>query len=253
MASQAAWLSHPPPPGVVLQHLPLFVLHPVMQGVQAVLAWARLGHDRLNLPHVLVLVSPSVLELGLPQLLVTLGVWPTNFYCAVMGQQSAALAQHFGVPFDRIVAPGPYNATAEDAEGLLSCLQERFAPHVAYVALCQGAHARADLAPRLAAWAKQCSRHICYEMKPLDHPDTVFLDLVHKQQDLALWATSSAALRALHQQLDKACVQATPDFCVQVPVLATHSNIAQCATGLGFARVHQVATGIQSAYAWLHA
>jgi uroporphyrinogen-III synthase len=245
-----------PPPGVLVQHCPMLALHPLPQALQALHTWVHAPGialspaeyaGRQNLFKVAVFVSPSVLEFALSGI----GSWPADIFCAVMGQQSAALAQYLGVPVANIVAPGPSSHTAEDAEGLLQCLQQRFAKKTTDVVLCHGTNGRADLAPRLAIWAKQFAAHVCYTQQPLQHTPTLYHDLLRHPGGKALWATSSAALSLLCGHLHHANALAFSQFQAEVSVLATHPNIAQRATGLGFGRVHLLATGIQSAYAWL--
>ncbi|NJM33146.1 MAG: hypothetical protein HC848_10275 [Limnobacter sp.] len=122
-------------------------------------------------------MSPSALEMGLPELLPELlpdflpgNAQHTRVVLGLMGQQSAELAVAMGVPPAHIVAPafnGVQHDIPEDSSGLHTLLTRQFDAAQTEVLVLKGPHGRTDFAENLLAAGFTVMLFEVYDRQPL--------------------------------------------------------------------------------------
>lgn len=227
--------------------MPVFELVPDADGLAKFKAW--LGEPAAKPQRIVVFVSPSVLEIALG----ALGKWPAGVHCAVMGHQSAQLAKRLGVPAEQLLVPtGAVEAESEDADGLAHLIQRMFEAGGCEVLVCKGPRGRVDFPQKLLALGHVVSVLECYDRRVIAQPKDDCEALFKNASDCVMWITSSETIEALDQQLRVCSETYTARLRAQATVLTTHPRITAKCRELGYARVEQITTGIQSVKSWLN-
>lgn len=230
---------------------PLFDLVPLNEPLAQCRDWVLSGQSERV--RVAVFVSPSVLEMAL----LALGQpWPTQVYCAVMGHQSARLAERLGVPSANVIAPGGHAPEdTEDSAGLARLLQQRFQPGQCDVLLCKGPRGRSEFPVALREMGHEVTVLECYDRQAVEQDSSTLTGLVRLGERAVLWLTSSETVTALSTQLDRIKPQFAGEleaFKAKAQVLTTHPRIEARCKEMGFSRVTLIPTGIQSVSDWLN-
>lgn len=234
--------------GVQVMQLPLFDLVPKPEVIQWVFEWVKAPPARNH--KILVFVSPSVLEMVLHDM----GTWPDTLHCAVMGQQSAALAMKLGVPEACIVAPsGQTDEETEDSDGLTQVIAKRFSVASCDVLICKGPRGRTQFITTLQVQGHQVLALECYDRCEIHLPNETLQHVLSLQGRVILWITSSETVVALDQQLKAHGPSDHQHFQQTATVLTTHPRIGNKCSELGYSTVIEIPTGIQSVNQWLQA
>lgn len=232
--------------GTELMYLPVFDLVPDESAIQTLRDWISSINGQT--PRLVVFVSPSALEIAMQHL----GPWPSGLYCGLMGRQSARLAIALGIPKDLILAPsGESDDETEDSQGLLSLVGKHF-PHVQCdVAVCKGPRGRIDFPAKLSELGHVVSIIECYDRREINQSVEDCNRLVNLRDKAVLWITSSETALVLDKQLSQTDDPVHRAFKSLCTVLTTHPRITARCRELGYARVVEIPTGIQSVNLWL--
>ncbi|WP_370261545.1 uroporphyrinogen-III C-methyltransferase [Limnobacter sp.] len=226
---------------------PVFDLKPLDEPIAQVQQW--INQADTNKPRMVVFVSPSVLEVVIHRV----GVWPKGVVCAVMGQQSRALALLLGVPEEQVLAPSGLQADeTEDSDGLAKLIEKQYADHNIEVLVCKGPRGRTEFALHLRTLGHQVDVLECYDRVPVLQTQAEVTALLGLAGNAVLWVTSSETATVLNQQLEAHSPLQTLEFKRLCTVLTTHPRITSKCKELGFANVSQIPTGIQSVHDWLN-
>lgn len=229
-----------------VMYFPVFELVPDLASLATIRAWLDADTDKPN--HLVVFVSPSVLEIAVTQL----GQWPDSVYCGVMGRQSAKLAMDLGVPKNKIIAPTlENNHETEDSEGLARLLASHFEAGSCRVMVCKGPRGRVEFPKKLEAMQHDVTVLECYDRKVIEQSDDQCEALFARMSDVVLWITSSETIEVLDSQLARKSESELKILRQTATVLTTHPRIAAKCRELGYAHVVEIATGIQSVNSWL--
>ena len=229
-----------------VMYFPVFELVPDLASLATIRAWLDADTDKPN--HLVVFVSPSVLEIAVTQL----GQWPDSVYCGVMGRQSAKLAMDLGVPKNKIIAPTlENNHETEDSEGLARLLASHFEAGSCRVLVCKGPRGRVEFPKKLEAMQHDVTVLECYDRKVIEQSDDQCEALFARMSDVVLWITSSETIEVLDSQLARKSESELKILRQTATVLTTHPRIAAKCRELGYAHVVEIATGIQSVNSWL--
>ena len=229
-----------------VMYFPVFELVPDLASLLTIRPWLETTTDKPN--HLIVFVSPSVLEIAVTNL----GQWPANVYCGVMGRQSAKLAIDLGIPKDNIIAPtGENDHETEDSDGLARLLATHFEAGSCRVMVCKGPRGRVEFPKKLVEMQHDVTVLECYDRKVIEQSDTQCEALFARTSEAVLWITSSETIEALDSQLARKSESRLKTLKETATVLTTHPRITAKCRELGYAHVVQIATGIQSVNSWL--
>ena len=227
-------------------YFPIFELVPQLACLSEIKPW--LEEDTSKEHHLIVFVSPSVLEITLAHL----GKWPPQAYCGVMGRQSAKLALEMGIPKEKIIAPsGESDEASEDSDGLARLLSKHFMPGTCKVLVCKGPRGRVEFPKKLEGMQHDVKVLECYDRRVIDQSDEQVEALLQVAGNAVLWITSSETIEVLDQQLKLKAEPRLSELRKEATVLTTHPRITAKCEQLGYANVVQIATGIQSVNSWL--
>ena len=229
-----------------VMYFPVFELVPDLASLLTIRPWLETTTDKPN--HLIVFVSPSVLEIAVTNL----GQWPANVYCGVMGRQSAKLAIDLGIPKDNIIAPtGENDHETEDSDGLARLLATHFEAGSCRGMVCKGPRGRVEFPKKLVEMQHDVTVLECYDRKVIEQSDTQCEALFARTSEAVLWITSSETIEALDSQLARKSESRLKTLKETATVLTTHPRITAKCRELGYAHVVQIATGIQSVNSWL--
>jgi uroporphyrin-3 C-methyltransferase/uroporphyrinogen III methyltransferase/synthase len=227
-------------------YFPVFELVPDCLAMAGIQNWLNEQTDRQN--RVIVFVSPSVIEIALTHL----GTWPGNVYCGVMGKQSAKLALQMGVPKEKIIAPtGSSDDEAEDSDGLARLMSKHFGQGSCDVLVCKGPRGRVEFPKKLQEMEHVVTVLECYDRRVIEQTDSQCEKLFSRADQAVLWITSSETIAVLDQQLKQKSAVRLDELRQKATLLTTHPRITAKCVELGYARVVEIATGIQSVNSWL--
>jgi len=229
-----------------VMYFPVFELVPDLASLLTIRPWLETTTDKPN--HLIVFVSPSVLEIAVTNL----GQWPANVYCGVMGRQSAKLAIDLGIPKDNIIAPmGENDHETEDSDGLARLLATHFEAGSCRVMVCKGPRGRVEFPKKLEEMQHDVTVLECYDRKVIEQSNAQCEALFARAAEAVLWITSSETIEALDSQLARKSESQLKVLKETATVLTTHPRITAKCRELGYAHVVQIATGIQSVNSWL--
>ena len=229
-----------------VMYFPVFELVPDLAAMLTIRPWLDAATEKSN--HLIVFVSPSVLEIAVTNL----GQWPAHVYCGVMGRQSAKLAMDLGIPKDKIIAPtGENDHETEDSDGLASLLATHFEAGSCRVMVCKGPRGRVEFPEKLKEMQHDVTVLECYDRKVIEQSNAQCEALFARAAEAVLWITSSETIEALDSQLARKSESQLKVLKETATVLTTHPRITAKCRELGYAHVVQIATGIQSVNSWL--
>ncbi|WP_146106695.1 uroporphyrinogen-III C-methyltransferase [Limnobacter sp. SAORIC-690] len=229
-----------------VMYFPVFELVPDLAAMLTIRPWLDAATEKSN--HLIVFVSPSVLEIAVTNL----GQWPAHVYCGVMGRQSAKLAMDLGIPKDKIIAPtGENDHETEDSDGLASLLATHFEAGSCRVMVCKGPRGRVEFPKKLEEMQHDVTVLECYDRKVIEQSNAQCEALFARAAEAVLWITSSETIEALDSQLARKSESQLKVLKETATVLTTHPRITAKCRELGYAHVVQIATGIQSVNSWL--
>jgi uroporphyrinogen-III synthase len=178
--------------------------------------------------------------------------WPEAVYCGVMGRQSAQLVERLGVPAHRLVYPcSPNNSETEDSHGLANLIGQMFPQGDCEVIVCKGPKGRSDFGKRLIHENYSFSQLECYDRLVINQTELECKQLLALGENAVMWLTSSETIGVLDEQLLSSFPDEVPAFRSLCVLLTTHPRITTKCLELGYARVFQISTGIQSVKEWL--
>jgi uncharacterized protein HemX/uroporphyrinogen-III synthase len=219
---------------------------PDLAAMLTIRPWLDAATEKSN--HLIVFVSPSVLEIAVTNL----GQWPAHVYCGVMGRQSAKLAMDLGIPKDKIIAPtGENDHETEDSDGLARLLATHFEAGSCRVMVCKGPRGRVEFPKKLEEMQHDVTVLECYDRKVIEQSNAQCEALFARAAEAVLWITSSETIEALDSQLARKSESQLKVLKETATVLTTHPRITAKCRELGYAHVVQIATGIQSVNSWL--
>ena len=229
-----------------VMYFPVFELVPDLAAMLTIRPWLDAATEKSN--HLIVFVSPSVLEIAVTNL----GQWPAHVYCGVMGRQSAKLAMDLGIPKDKIIAPtGENDHETEDSDGLARLLATHFEAGSCRVMVCKGPRGRVEFPKKLEEMQHDVTVLECYDRKVIEQSNAQCEALFARAAEAVLWITSSETIEALDSQLARKSELQLKVLKETATVLTTHPRITAKCRELGYAHVVQIATGIQSVNSWL--
>ncbi len=229
-----------------VMYFPVFELVPDLAAMLTIRPWLDADTEKSN--HLIVFVSPSVLEIAVTNL----GQWPAHVYCGVMGRQSAKLAMDLGIPKDKIIAPtGENDHETEDSDGLARLLATHFEAGSCRVMVCKGPRGRVEFPKKLEEMQHDVTVLECYDRKVIEQSNAQCEALFARAAEAVLWITSSETIEALDSQLARKSESQLKVLKETATVLTTHPRITAKCRELGYAHVVQIATGIQSVNSWL--
>ena len=229
-----------------VMYFPVFELVPDLAAMLTIRPWLDAATEKSN--HLIVFVSPSVLEIAVTNL----GQWPAHVYCGVMGRQSAKLAMDLGIPKDKIIAPtGENDLETEDSDGLARLLATHFEAGSCRVMVCKGPRGRVEFPKKLEEMQHDVTVLECYDRKVIEQSNAQCEALFARAAEAVLWITSSETIEALDSQLARKSESQLKVLKETATVLTTHPRITAKCRELGYAHVVQIATGIQSVNSWL--
>ena len=229
-----------------VMYFPVFELVPDLEAMLTIRPWLDAATEKSN--HLIVFVSPSVLEIAVTNL----GQWPAHVYCGVMGRQSAKLAMDLGIPKDKIIAPtGENDHETEDSDGLARLLATHFEAGSCRVMVCKGPRGRVEFPKKLEEMQHDVTVLECYDRKVIEQSNAQCEALFARAAEAVLWITSSETIEALDSQLARKSESQLKVLKETATVLTTHPRITAKCRELGYAHVVQIATGIQSVNSWL--
>lgn len=229
-----------------VMYFPVFELVPDLAAMLTIRPWLDAATEKSN--HLIVFVSPSVLEIAVTNL----GQWPAHVYCGVMGRQSAKLAMDLGIPKDKIIAPtGENDHETEDSDGLACLLATHFEAGSCRVMVCKGPRGRVEFPKKLEEMQHDVTVLECYDRKVIEQSNAQCEALFARAAKAVLWITSSETIEALDSQLARKSESQLKVLKETATVLTTHPRITAKCRELGYAHVVQIATGIQSVNSWL--
>ena len=229
-----------------VMYFPVFELVPDLAAMLTIRPWLDAATEKSN--HLIVFVSPSVLEIAVTNL----GQWPAHVYCGVMGRQSAKLAMDLGIPKDKIIAPtGENDHETEDSDGLARLLATHFEAGSCRVMVCKGPRGRVEFPKKLEEMQHDVTVLECYDRKVIEQSNAQCEALFARAAKAVLWITSSETIEALDSQLARKSESQLKVLKETATVLTTHPRITAKCRELGYAHVVQIATGIQSVNSWL--
>lgn len=229
-----------------VMYFPVFELVPDLAAMLTIRPWLDAATEKSN--HLIVFVSPSVLEIAVTNL----GQWPAHVYCGVMGRQSAKLAMDLGIPKDKIIAPtGENDHETEDSDGLARLLATHFEAGSCRVMVCKGPRGRVEFPKKLEEMQHDLTVLECYDRKVIEQSNAQCEALFARAAEAVLWITSSETIEALDSQLARKSESQLKVLKETATVLTTHPRITAKCRELGYAHVVQIATGIQSVNSWL--
>ena len=229
-----------------VMYFPVFELVPDLAAMLTIRPWLDAATEKSN--HLIVFVSPSVLEIAVTNL----GQWPAHVYCGVMGRQSAKLAMDLGIPKDKIIAPtGENDHETEDSDGLARLLATHFEACSCRVMVCKGPRGRVEFPKKLEEMQHDVTVLECYDRKVIEQSNAQCEALFARAAEAVLWITSSETIEALDSQLARKSESQLKVLKETATVLTTHPRITAKCRELGYAHVVQIATGIQSVNSWL--
>lgn len=229
-----------------VMYFPVFELVPDLAAMLTIRPWLDAATEKSN--HLIVFVSPSVLEIAVTNL----GQWPAHVYCGVMGRQSAKLATDLGIPKDKIIAPtGENDHETEDSDGLARLLTTHFEAGSCRVMVCKGPRGRVEFPKKLEEMQHDVTVLECYDRKVIEQSNAQCEALFARAAEAVLWITSSETIEALDSQLARKSESQLKVLKETATVLTTHPRITAKCRELGYAHVVQIATGIQSVNSWL--
>lgn len=229
-----------------VMYFPVFELVPDLAAMLTIRPWLDAATEKSN--HLIVFVSPSVLEIAVTNL----GQWPAHVYCGVMGRQSAKLAMDLGIPKDKIIAPtGENDHETEDSDGLARLLATHFEAGSCRVMVCKGPRGRVEFPKKLEEMQHDVTVLECYDRKVIEQSNAQCEALFARAAEAVLWITSSETIEALDSQLARKSESQLAVLKETATVLTTHPRITAKCRELGYAHVVQIATGIQSVNSWL--
>jgi uroporphyrin-3 C-methyltransferase len=229
-----------------VMYFPVFELVPDLAAMLTIRPWLDAATEKSN--HLIVFVSPSVLEIAVTNL----GQWPAHVYCGVMGRQSAKLAMDLGIPKDKIIAPtGENDHETEDSDGLARLLATHFEAGSCRVMVCKGPRGRVEFPKKLEEMQHDVTVLECYDRKVIEQSNAQCEALFARAAEALLWITSSETIEALDSQLARKSESQLKVLKETATVLTTHPRITAKCRELGYAHVVQIATGIQSVNSWL--
>lgn len=229
-----------------VMYFPVFELVPDLAAMLTIRPWLDAATEKSN--HLIVFVSPSVLEIAVTNL----GQWPAHVYCGVMGRQSAKLAMDLGIPKDKIIAPtGENDHETEDSDGLARLLATHFEAGSCRVMVCKGPRGRVEFPKKLEEMQHNVTVLECYDRKVIEQSNAQCEALFARAAEAVLWITSSETIEALDSQLARKSESQLKVLKETATVLTTHPRITAKCRELGYAHVVQIATGIQSVNSWL--
>lgn len=229
-----------------VMYFPVFELVPDLAAMLTIRPWLDAATEKSN--HLIVFVSPSVLEIAVTNL----GQWPAHVYCGVMGRQSAKLAMDLGIPKDKIIAPtGENDHETEDSDGLARLLTTHFEAGSCRVMVCKGPRGRVEFPKKLEEMQHDVTVLECYDRKVIEQSNAQCEALFARAAEAVLWITSSETIEALDSQLARKSEFQLKVLKETATVLTTHPRITVKCRELGYAHVVQIATGIQSVNSWL--
>ena len=229
-----------------VMYFPVFELVPDLAAMLTIRPWLDAATEKSN--HLIVFVSPSVLEIAVTNL----GQWPAHVYCGVMGRQSAKLAMDLGIPKDKIIAPtGENDHETEDSDGLARLLATHFEAGSCRVMVCKGPRGRVEFPKKLEEMQHDVTVLECYDRKVIEQSNAQCEALFARAAEAVLWITSSETIEALDSQLARKSESQLKVLKETATVLTTHPRITAKCRELGYAHVVQIATGIQSVNSWL--
>lgn len=227
-------------------YFPVFELVPDFSSVAEIGQWLEAATEKTN--HLIVFVSPSVLEITVTQI----GKWPAHVYCGVMGRQSAKLALDMGIPHEKIIAPnGSNDDESEDSDGLASLISKHFLQGTCEVLVCKGPRGRVEFPKKLEEMQHSVKVLECYDRRVIEQSPEQIEALLKLGGQAVLWITSSETIEVLDQQLKSRSDPRLIELREQATLLTTHPRITAKCEELGYAHVVQIATGIQSVNSWL--
>ena len=229
-----------------VMYFPVFELVPDLAAMLTIRPWLDAATEKSN--HLIVFVSPSVLEIAVTNL----GQWPAHVYCGVMGRQSAKLAMDLGIPKEKIIAPtGENDHETEDSDGLARLLATHFEAGSCRVMVCKGPRGRVEFPKKLEEMQHDVTVLECYDRKVIEQSNAQCEALFARAAEAVLWITSSETIEALDSQLARKSESQLKVLKETATVLTTHPRITAKCRELGYAHVVQIATGIQSVNSWL--
>lgn len=229
-----------------VMYFPVFELVPDLAAMLTIRPWLDAATEKSN--HLIVFVSPSVLEIAVTNL----GQWPAHVYCGVMGRQSAKLAMDLGIPKEKIIAPtGENDLETEDSDGLARLLATHFEAGSCRVMVCKGPRGRVEFPKKLEEMQHDVTVLECYDRKVIEQSNAQCEALFARAAEAVLWITSSETIEALDSQLARKSESQLKVLKETATVLTTHPRITAKCRELGYAHVVQIATGIQSVNSWL--
>ena len=229
-----------------VMYFPVFELVPDLAAMLTIRPWLDAATEKSN--HLIVFVSPSVLEIAVTNL----GQWPAHVYCGVMGRQSAKLAMDLGIPKDKIIAPtGENDHETEDSDGLARLLATHFEAGSCRVMVCKGPRGRVEFPKKLEEMQHDVTVLECYDRKVIEQSNAQCEALFARAAEAVLWITRSETIEALDSQLARKSESQLKVLKETATVLTTHPRITAKCRELGYAHVVQIATGIQSVNSWL--
>ena len=229
-----------------VMYFPVFELVPDLAAMLTIRPWLDAATEKSN--HLIVFVSPSVLEIAVTNL----GQWPAHVYCGVMARQSAKLAMDLGIPKDKIIAPtGENDHETEDSDGLARLLATHFEAGSCRVMVCKGPRGRVEFPKKLEEMQHDVTVLECYDRKVIEQSNAQCEALFARAAEAVLWITSSETIEALDSQLARKSESQLKVLKETATVLTTHPRITAKCRELGYAHVVQIATGIQSVNSWL--
>ncbi len=229
-----------------VMYFPVFELVPDLAAMLTIRPWLDAATEKSN--HLIVFVSPSVLEIAVTNL----GQWPAHVYCGVMGRQSAKLAMDLGIPKDKIIAPtGENDHETEDSDGLARLLATHFEAGSCRGMVCKGPRGRVEFPKKLEEMQHDVTVLECYDRKVIEQSNAQCEALFARAAEAVLWITSSETIEALDSQLARKSESQLKVLKETATVLTTHPRITAKCRELGYAHVVQIATGIQSVNSWL--
>ncbi|HEY1058638.1 MAG TPA: uroporphyrinogen-III C-methyltransferase [Limnobacter sp.] len=227
-------------------NLPVFELVPHTARLATLRDW--MAAPRRRFQKLVVFVSPSALEMAMTGV----AEWPADLMCGVMGRQSARLAQRMGIPRDRILAPsGEGGDDTEDSAGLLSLICRHFGDKTLEVMVCKGPRGRVEFPQKLQSLGHEVDILEIYDRLEIQQNSLRLNELLKQGPQCALWITSSETAEALDRQMSQLPDHQLLGFKNAATVLTTHPRITRRCKELGYARVVEIPTGIQSVNLWL--
>ncbi|MCQ8896067.1 uroporphyrinogen-III C-methyltransferase [Limnobacter humi] len=227
-------------------NLPVFELVPHTAKLTALRDW--MAAPRRRFQKMVVFVSPSALEMAMTHVT----EWPADLMCGVMGRQSARLAQRMGIPRDHILAPSVDGGDdTEDSAGLLALMCRHFADKALEVLVCKGPRGRVDFPQKLSELGHDVDILEIYDRLEIQQSSVRLANLLTLGGRCVLWITSSETAEALDRQMSQMPDHQLLGFKNSATVLTTHNRITRRCKELGYARVVEIPTGIQSVNLWL--